>query len=146
MKLYTLGFTKKSAKTFFDLLREHRVGRLVDVRLRPDGQLAGFAKREDLAYFLAELAACDYRHLVALAPTDDILADYRQDRDWDRYVRRFEALMDERGVPQTLDRDLFTERACCLLCSEATPDRCHRRLVAERLARHWSGVEVVHLV
>ncbi len=146
MKLYTLGFTKKSAQTFFGLLREHRVGRLVDIRLRPDGQLAGFAKRDDLAYFLAELAACDYRHLPILAPTDDILTAYRADHDWDRYVRRFEALMDERGIPQTLDRGLFAERPCCLLCSEATPDRCHRRLVAERLARHWRETEIAHLV
>lgn len=146
MKLYTLGFTKKSARTFFALLREHRVERLVDIRLRPDGQLAGFAKRDDLTYFLAELAACDYRHLVALAPTEQILADYRRDHDWNGYVRRFEALMDERAVPQTLDRDLFTERVCCLLCSEATPDGCHRRLVAERLARHWPETEIVHLM
>ena len=145
MKLYTVGFTKKSARTFFALLRDHGVGRLIDVRLRPDGQLAGFAKRDDLAYFLGELAACDYRHLPALAPTDDILSDYRTDRDWTRYVRRFEALMDERGVPDALDRALFTERACCLLCSEATPDRCHRRLVAERLPRSWPELEVVHL-
>jgi uncharacterized protein (DUF488 family) len=145
MKLYTLGFTKKSARTFFALLRDHGVELLIDVRLRPDGQLAGFAKRDDLAYFLAELAACDYRHLTALAPTDVILTDYRADRNWNRYVQRFEALMDERGVPDTLDRNLFTERACCLLCSEASPDRCHRRLVAERLARHWPEMEIVHL-
>ncbi len=146
MKLYTLGFTKKSARTFFALLREHGVERLVDIRLRPDGQLAGFAKRDDLTYFLAELAACDYRHLVGLAPTADILSTYRRNHDWDEYVRRFEALMDERGVPQSLDRTLFSERVCCLLCSEATPDRCHRRLIAERLARHWPDVEVVHLM
>ena len=146
MKLYTLGFTKKPARTFFALLREHGVERLVDIRLRPDGQLAGFAKRDDLAYFLAELAACDYRHLADLAPTDQILTDYRRDRDWTAYVRRFEALMDERGVPRPLDHALFTERVCCLLCSEAMPDRCHRRLVAERLARRWPETEIVHLM
>ncbi len=146
VRLYTIGFTQKPAERFFGLLREHGVGQLVDVRLHPGGQLAGFAKQGDLRYFLASLAGCGYRHLPELAPTDEILGDYRKDRDWDRYVARFEALMDERGVPNSLDEGMFREATCCLLCSEATPARCHRRLVAERLARAWSGVEVVHLV
>ena len=146
MNLYTIGFTKKPAERFFGLLRDNGVRCLVDIRRHPDGQLAGFAKRADLAYFLAELAGCDYLHLDLLAPSDDILAAYRQDRDWPRYVARFEALMDERGVPASLDRRLFAERPCCLLCSEATPERCHRRLVAERLAAHWPDTTVIHLV
>ena len=146
VRLYTIGFTQKSAERFFGLLREHGVERLVDIRLHPGGQLAGFAKQGDLRWFLAELAGCDYRHLPELAPSDEILSEYRKDRDWGRYVRRFEALMDERGVPASLDRALFAERVCCLLCSEATPERCHRRLVAERLGRAWGDVEVVQLV
>lgn len=146
MRLYTIGFTRKTAERFFGLLREHGVGRLVDVRLRPDGQLAGFARRADLPYFLTHLAACDYRHLPSLAPAADILDGYRTDHDWDRYVARFEALMDERAVPRSLDQAAFRDRVCCLLCSEATPERCHRRLIAERLARVWQEVEVIHLV
>lgn len=128
------------------LLKEHGVERLVDIRVHPGGQLAGFAKQDDLAYFLNRLIGCDYHHLPMLAPADDILSGYRKDHNWDRYVQRFEALMDERGVPGSLDRALFEERACCLLCSEATPEKCHRRLVAERLAKAWPGVEVVHIV
>ena len=146
MRLYTIGFTQKTAERFFGLLREHDVGRLVDVRRRPDGQLAGFAKRADLPFFLDRLAGCDYRHAAELAPSEEILSGYRKDHDWDRYVERFEALMDERDVPGSLDKAMFRERTCCLLCSEATPDRCHRRLVAERLARAWPEVEIVHLV
>src|SRR5262245_58258864 len=137
MKLYTIGFTKKSAERFFDLLSTAGVECVVDIRLHPGGQLAGFTKQDDLAYFLRRLTDCDYRHLPTLAPTEEILSDYRKDRDWTTYVRRFEALMDERDVPDALDRRLFSERACCLLCSEATPGQCHRRLVAERLAQRW---------
>ncbi len=146
MRLYTIGFTKKSAERFFGLLREHGVERLVDIRLHPSGQLAGFTKQADLRYFLANLVACDYRHLPELAPSEEILSDYRTDRDWDRYVARFEALMEERSVPESLDRRVFEEKTCCLLCSEATPDRCHRRVVAERLARHWPETEIIHLM
>lgn len=145
MRLLTIGFTQKSAEQFFDLLQKNTVQMLVDIRLHPDGQLAGFAKRGDLPFFLRRLANCDYRHMAFLAPSEDILTDYRKDRDWNRYVRRFEALMDERGIPETLDRWFFEDHDCCLLCSEATPERCHRRLVAERLARVWTATEVVHL-
>lgn len=146
MRLYTIGFTKKSAERFFALPRDNGVQCLVDIRQHPDGQLAGFAKRADLPFFLAQLTGCEYRHLDALAPTDEILTAYRKDHDWPRYVAGFEALMDARRVPDNPDRRLFEERACCLLCSEATPEQCHRRLVAERLAARWPGTTVVHLV
>jgi uncharacterized protein (DUF488 family) len=145
MKIYTIGFTKKSAKKFFELLKDNHIGRLIDIRLKPGGQLAGFAKKDDLAYFLRELLNCEYHHFDFLAPSDDILNLYRKDRNWRRYERQFEALMDERDILNHLDPTFFAEKSCCLLCSEDRPDKCHRRLVAERLARQWPGVEIVHL-
>ena len=146
IKLYTIGFTQKTAQDFFERLRRNGVRRLVDIRVHPGGQLSGFAKQEDLPYFLRELAdGCGYVHLPVLAPTKEILKDYRDDGDWPRYVARFEQLMDERDVPNSLDRAEFEATPACLLCSEATPEQCHRRLVAERLAAHWPGVEIIHL-
>ncbi len=146
MNLYTIGFTLKSAERFFTLLRESGVQRLVDTRLNPGGQLSGFAKGSDLAWFLPELIGCAYTHLPQLAPTTEILHDYRKDHDWSRYVQRFDALMDTRDIPNTLDRASFENAASCLLCSEATPEHCHRRLIAERLAAAWPGTTVIHLV
>ena len=146
MRLYTVGFTRKSAERFFALLAEHGVQRVVDIRLNPGGQLSGFAKGSDLAWFLRRLNDCGYVHLPELAPTAEILGDYRKDRNWNRYVTRFEALMDERDIPAALDRSSFEAHASCLLCSEPTPEQCHRRLVAERIARVWPDVEIVHLV
>ena len=145
MKLYTIGFTRKCAEQFFSLLRENGVKLLADIRLHPGGQLAGFAKQDDLRYFLRALADCDYVHLPQLAPTDEILSAYRRDKKWAVYVQRFEALMDQREIPRSLDPALFEESHTCLLCSEDTADKCHRRLVAERMAAQWSGVEIVHL-
>ena len=146
MKLYTIGFTQKRAETFFELLCQNSVQRLIDIRLKPQGQLAGFAKKDDLPYFLARLAnGCQYLHLPILAPSEDVLNDYRSDNDWARYVLRFERLMDDRNVPAVLNKSEFQEFSHCLLCSEATAEKCHRRLVAERLARHWRGVEIIHL-
>ncbi len=146
MKLYTIGFTQKNAETFFELLRKYDVRRVIDIRLNPGGQLSGFAKQNDLPYFLSKLVeGCQYVHMPELAPTKEILNDYRSDSDWPRYVTRFEALMDERGIPRILDPTEFEKFASCLLCSEPTPEQCHRRLVAERLAAHWPHVEVIHL-
>ena len=146
MRLYTIGFAQKSARQFFERLREHGIQRLIDIRINPHGQLSGFARQEDLPYFLHELAGqCEYLYLPLLAPTREILQEYRESGDWARYVTRFEALMDERNIPAALDRSIFETATACLLCSEPTPEQCHRRLVAERLARSWPDLEVIHL-
>jgi uncharacterized protein (DUF488 family) len=145
MKIFTIGFTQKTAEQFFGLLRVNRIERIVDIRLRPEGQLAGFAKKDDLAYFLRELAnGCQYIHMPDLAPTSEILDEYRKDKNWTRYLLQFHALMDERNIPDALNRKDF-ETSSALLCSEATPGYCHRRLVAERMAAAWPSVEIVHL-
>lgn len=146
MKLCTIGFTHKSAERFFELLQQGGVKLLIDVRLHPGGQLSGYAKQDELRYFLRRLIDCDYRHMPILAPDDQFLSQYRKDHDWRTYAERFEALMDSRGVPRSLDKSLFENTVSVLLCSEHKPDKCHRRLVAERLARAWSDLEVVHVI
>ena len=144
MKVYTIGFTKKSAATFFELLRESGAKRVVDVRLNNSSQLAGFAKKDDLAYFLKKICRMKYVHLPELAPTPEMLDAYRKEhKDWETYARQFLALMDARriskkGIKRTLSNG-------CLLCSEDKPEHCHRRLVAEYLARQWGELEIVHL-
>ncbi len=147
MRIYTIGFTQKSAERFFGLLRESGVKRVVDVRLRPGGQLSGFAKGEDLEYFLPALLGKKrggYAHRLELAPTGEMLDAYRKGhRDWERYEGEFLGLMAERGVEKMPLRRLLSD--ACLLCSEPEPSRCHRRLVAEHLQRHWGDVEIVHL-
>lgn len=145
MKIYTIGFTQKTAQQFFEILSKHNVQCLVDIRLHPDGQLAGFTKKDDLRYFLDRLIGCDYRHMPRLAPEDGFLKAYRSDHDWAKYEKAFNALMDARGIPETLEKTLFEEKTCCLLCSEPTPEHCHRRLVAERLASEWKNIAIIHL-
>ena len=146
MKLYTIGFTQKRAEVFFGLLHQNGIQRLVDIRLNPSGQLSGFAKQEDLPYFLSRLAnGCQYTHLPDLAPTRAILEDYRKGLSWPQYEQRFLALIDERFIPETLNQSDFQQQVSCLLCSEANPDKCHRRLVAERMAAYWLDFEIVHL-
>jgi uncharacterized protein (DUF488 family) len=146
MKLFTIGFAQKRAQTFFDLLHQNGVKRLVDIRLNPEGQLAGFAKKDDLPFFLLHLAGgCEYVHLPELAPTKEILTDYREDKDWERYEHRFLKLLTQRNIPEKLDKAIFEQGPVCLLCSEPTAEKCHRRLVAERLAKNWGNIEVFHL-
>ena len=146
MRIYTIGFTQKTAEKFFGLLGDNRIDRVVDIRLKPSGQLSGFAKQEDLLFFLRELVnGCQYTHLPVLAPTKEIMEDYRKGGDWPQFSERFGLLMDERNVPSSLERRLFENERCCLLCSEAIPQKCHRWLVAERMASTWTDTDIIHL-
>jgi uncharacterized protein (DUF488 family) len=145
MELYTIGFTKKSAEVFFVLLQENNIQVLVDIRLKPDSQLSGFAKGHDLPYFLRKLIRCDYRHMPIMTPTDEILKQYRQDKSWGKYETAFNQLLAERDLVTHLDREWWQTHRACLLCSEHDPDYCHRRLVAEYIASHWPEVNIHHL-
>lgn len=144
MRILTIGFTKKSAKKFFEMLRASGAKRVVDVRLNNVSQLAGFAKKDDLAYFLREICGMDYIHLPALAPTQEMLDQYKkQHGDWKDYEIRFLELMKQRRIEETISKDAVADG--CLLCSEDKPHHCHRRLVAEYLKQHWGDVDVSHL-
>jgi uncharacterized protein (DUF488 family) len=146
VEIFTIGFTRTSAEGFFDRLKSHGIERLLDVRLNNKSQLAGFAKRDDLAYFLRELVGADYEHASLLAPTQDILEDFKKRKamPWEEYEDRVLALMREREIERRLSPEDFSHRTV-LLCSEHTPENCHRRLVAEYLQDRWKNVEIVHL-
>jgi uncharacterized protein (DUF488 family) len=144
MTLYTIGFSGKSAEQFFALLTKNNVKRVLDVRLNNTNQLAGFTKRDDLRFFLSRVAGIDYVHLPQFAPSSDLLKGYRNHSvTWLEYEGRYLALLADRRALASLD-PLMLDGAC-LLCSEATPEHCHRRLLAEYLATNVSGVKIVHL-
>lgn len=145
MKIFTIGFTKKSAETFFNSLKDAGVKRLVDVRLNNVSQLAGFTKREDLRYFTKAICGIEYVHVPTLAPTQDILDAYKKFKcDWGLYERQFRDLMAARQIEAHVSRELLD--GGCLLCSENKPHECHRRLVAEYLREKWDHVEIEHLL
>jgi uncharacterized protein (DUF488 family) len=144
MKTFTIGFTKKSARQFFDILRKSGAKRVVDVRLNNVSQLAGFAKKEDLAYFLKEICGMEYVHIPELAPTQAMLDEYKKDsKDWNSYETQFLELMKKRRIEDSVRRDVIADG--CLLCSEDKPHHCHRRLVADYLKQHWGDLDVTHL-
>lgn len=145
MEVYTIGFTKKTAAEFFGLLRHTGIKRLLDVRLNNSSQLAGFAKRADLAFFLEELCGAEYVHEPLLAPTQDLLDAYKKQKgSWAEYERRFLTLMAERQIEDQIERSLFNQPTV-LLCSEETADHCHRRLVLEYLQKKWGNLQIIHL-
>ena len=142
--LYTIGFTKKSAKAFFSKIRNAGVTKLIDIRLNNVSQLAGFAKRDDLIFFLKELCDCDYRHMPDFAPTKEILDAYKKKQiDWDEYVQRFSKLIKERKIEKKISIEELNN--ACFLCSEPTPEKCHRRLVSEYLKDQFGNIEIKHL-
>lgn len=145
MEIFTIGFTQKTAKQFFGMLRQHGIECVIDIRLRPTGQLSGFSKKDDLRYFLKELISCDYVHLPQLAPTKELLAAYRADKNWLRYEHNYLTLLKERNIAEDNSLQVLKEKICCLLCSEPSEEKCHRRLLAEFLSKNWDGVNIIHL-
>lgn len=143
-KIFTIGFTKKTAEEFFSRLIRAGVKRVIDIRLNNVSQLAGFAKRDDLCYFLRTIGEMDYVHRPDLAPTQQILDDFKKNKgSWEIYERNFLALLTSRKVETEIEPELLHE--ACLLCSEEKPSQCHRRLVAEYFHSKLENVKIIHL-
>jgi len=144
MKIFTIGFTKKTAREFFNSLRRPGLRRIVDVRLNNVSQLAGFSKRDDLRFFAEALCSLDYIHLPELAPTQEMLDEYKKHGGlWENYEKRFTKLISDRRVEETVSKEIID--GSCLLCSEESPQHCHRRLVAEYFASRWGVVDIEHI-
>lgn len=145
MKIHTIGFTKKTAQVFFELLKASSAKRVVDVRLNNSSQLAGFAKKEDLKYFLEKICGIQYVHEPLLAPTQDMLEEYKKNGgNWLTYEQKFTDLMQKRRIEDNVPKDIIKDG--CLLCSEDKPHNCHRRIVAEYFKKHWQeDITISHL-
>lgn len=145
IQLSTIGFTKSDAENFFERLLRANVKKVIDVRLHNTSQLSGFAKSDDLRYLLRKVGGIDYVHSPLLAPTDGMLKSYKKEKgDWTVYEDRFLNLMTERQIEKKIKPEMLND--ACLLCSEATPHHCHRRLVCEYLNDKWHGaLSVQHL-
>ncbi|MEA5467299.1 DUF488 domain-containing protein [Spirulina sp. 06S082] len=142
--LFTIGFTKKTAREFFEILEKAGVKRIIDTRLNNVSQLAGFTKKSDLAYFLKKIANIDYIHILDLAPTKDILDEYKKKKgDWETYEQNFLQLIADRKIETKISPEQIDD--ACLLCSEAKPHNCHRRLVAQYLNKKWGNINICHL-
>jgi uncharacterized protein (DUF488 family) len=143
-RIFTIGYAGKAADEFFTILKQAGIRKVIDIRLYNTSQLAGFTKREDIKYFLRTIVGSDYIHLPILAPTKKLLGDYKKGLiSWEQYETEFREIITQRRIERGLiwqDMDMS-----CFLCSEARADKCHRRLVAEYLAKHWRNVSIGHL-
>lgn len=145
MTVFTMGFTQKSAEEFFGLIEQHNVEMLIDIRLNNQSQLAGFTKGRDLAFFLASICGCKYDHMLPYAPTKEILDGYKKGTiSWADYEIQYNELISKRGVEDTFSKRYSDYNSVLLLCSEPTPECCHRRLLAEYLSNKL-GVQVIHI-
>jgi len=145
MDIFTIGYTQKSAQEFFETIKRIGICHLVDVRLKNQSQLAGFAKKNDLQYFLKTICNVVYLHEPILSPTEELLNGFKKKQiSWEVYERRFIFLMIEREVENQIDREIFSAPTV-LLCSEPKADNCHRRLVAEYLSKRWGDMRIEHL-
>ena len=144
MNIYTMGFTKKSAENFFNLLKDNNVEKVIDIRLNNNSQLAGFAKGKDLQYFLKVICSIDYLYKPEYAPSKELLSDYRNKKiNWEDYEKKYLKILDERNVLKKIDLELF--KNSCLLCSELKADKCHRRLLVEYIKKITKNINIIHL-
>lgn len=146
-RVYTIGFTKKNAETFFEILRDHSIDVLIDTRINNTSQLAGFTKEEDLKYFLKKICGIDYIYRPDFAPTKELLKEWRDKRiKWEQYERQYLFMLENRGTYKKFLEDFANYDNVCLLCSESTPEHCHRRLLAEKLKIEFPNeVKVIHI-
>lgn len=144
--LYTIGFTKKSAEQFFELLKKNKVNKLVDIRISNSSQLAGFAKGNDLKYFVKTICGIDYKHITDFAPTKDLLDKWRKEEiTWNQYTEVYINLLKDRGILKKYGINIFNNT--CFLCSEETPELCHRRLLVEYFKEHSTEeITIKHLI
>jgi len=144
MEIFTIGYGGKSAKAFFEALKSNRIDILIDVRLYNSSQLAGFCKSRDLEYFLAQICCCEYVWASQFSPTAQLLDNYKSRQiTWVQYEVVYNELIDTRDELNFFGN--FHSKRICLLCAEATPECCHRRLLAERVAEIYEGVTITHL-
>lgn len=147
MKIFTIGFTKKDAKTFFELLQKNKIDLLLDIRINNVSQLAGFAKGNDLGYFINEILNAKYIHDTRFAPTKELLDSYRDKNiNWLEYEKEFNKIIEDRRIVDIFQDNYFKNyERVCLLCSESEADKCHRRLIAEYLKENLSDIEIIHI-
>lgn len=146
MEIYTIGFTKKTARKFFELIKKYQIEILIDIRLNNKSQLSGFAKGIDLKYFLSEICKCEYEHLLEYAPTKDILENYKKNKiTWEEYALNYNKLLELRGDFKDFIKKFNNYKKICLLCSESIADKCHRRLMAEIIKKTDLEIKIIHI-
>lgn len=146
-KIFTIGFTQKTAEKFFSILQDNNINVVIDVRLNNISQLAGFSKYPDIEFFLRKICDINYIHDLHFAPAESTLSRYKKKViSWDQYVDEFEQTMTKRNITQHIKENFNpSEQTICLLCSEPTAEHCHRRLIAERFGQIFEALEIVHL-
>jgi len=143
MNIFTIGFSQKTAEQFFTLLTKNNVKKLIDIRLNNKSQLAGFANAKYLPYFL-KLHNIEYEYKPELAPSKELLNGYKNKIiSWEEYIKVYNKLLIDRDILKNISIEELNNAV--LLCSEPTAEQCHRRLLAEYLAKHLDKMSIKHL-
>lgn len=147
MKVYTIGYTGKTAEEFFSILMDKKVRFMVDIRLNNTSQLAGYTKKGDLPYFLDKIAGIEYRHDLRFSPTKELFAGYKDGvLNWEAYEAEYQNIIQDRNLQNVITQEYLEKLdGLCLLCSEATATHCHRSLVADLIGEIASEVEIMHI-
>ena len=145
MEVYTAGFTKWLAKDFFSQLKDLKIHKLIDIRLRPNSQLSGFTREVNFSFFLENLSNVKYEHQLSLAPTKELLNKRRNEGlSWQDFEFEYLNLLTKGVLEYCLNE--ISNQNILFLCSETEPQFCHRRILTDKLCRLNSDLEVIHLI
>jgi len=141
--IFTIGTQGQHDESFIGLLNKHAIDAVIDIRLRNEGRYYKFASGRHVSA-LVVAGGLVYRHELAFAPTPVMLKTYKDGGEWALYESAYRLLYDERAMSALWLANYRGYKRPCLLCAEIDPSHCHRRLLAEYLAKERS-VQVVHL-
>ena len=143
--LFTAGHSTRPVEELIALLAEHGVRLLVDVRRFPGSRRHPQFSRDALAGSLAA-AGIDYLHEPDLGGRREPRPDSPNTAWRVAAFRGYADYMDSPSFAAALDRLLggAAESRTAILCAEAVPWRCHRRLISD--AATVRGVEVLHIL
>jgi uncharacterized protein (DUF488 family) len=146
LEIYTSGTSGITAERFFLRLRELKATSVIDTRIHPSSQLSGYSKQESLKYFLKEILQIPYIYESQLCPIEQDFKLYKNKQMiWKTYQDKYYQLLINRNIKEKIDFSPWGDRPV-ILCSESSPDQCHRRLAAEFISSTLNLVsEIKHL-
>ena len=143
-RLYTIGYERLLPPELVNELKVAGVQRLIDVRYRPQSRRPGMSKTR-LGELLGDHGIA-YEHRKELGTPPDIRWYFKNRREAEGQAQ-FRAHIEETAAKEldALAQELETAPPTVLMCLEAEPGGCHRRVLAEQLRARRPELEVVDL-
>ncbi len=142
-RIYTIGHSTRTLAELVDLLRDHGVTRLADIRRFPGSRRHPHFSRESLEQTLPR-AGILYEHFEDLGGRRTPLRSSPNGAWESDQFRGYADHMHTLAFRAAVERLLASDSPTAVMCAEAVPWRCHRNLLSDDLL--CRGIEVLHIL